>query len=265
MIMRNDDLQLLHIFIHDLKAPLSSTKSFIDLVSVTGELNQEQKHYAHRAQTSLARANKIIALLLDYARIEANEMPLELEVCDLQEVFEQVRDELEGDAQERAISFKTQIHPDAQFVQAELYLLHSVIQNLVSNAIKYNRTGGEIRISTDTVGEYVRIRLSDTGLGIPPESLERVFDKFYRVETKEHQQIKGTGIGLAMVRTIIERHHGEITVESEVGKGSTFIFALPYANISSPDYDREPLDGLPDEYQEENDDRDDRDSGEAPR
>ncbi|MEM9951968.1 MAG: HAMP domain-containing sensor histidine kinase [Chloroflexota bacterium] len=261
--MANDDLQLLHNFIHDLKAPLSSAKSFIDLISASGELSNEQKHFAHRAQTNLSRMNRIIGALLEYARMEANDEPLELEICDLLEVIESVTNDLEGNASERNLTFHINVDPDAQFVQADDYLLQSVVQNLVSNAIKYNRTSGKIYVSTVDAGEYIAIAIKDTGLGIPEEAIDRIFDQFYRVETKAHQIVEGTGIGLAMVRTIVARHGGEIAVESEMDKGSTFTFTMPRANTSSPDYDREPLDGLPDEFQEEHDTREDHDSGEV--
>lgn len=263
--MAHDDLDLLHNFIHDLKAPLSSAKSFIDLLTVSGDLSNEQKHFAHRAQTNLDRMNRIINTLLDYARMESNNTPLKLEVCDLLEITEDVVATLESTAKERQIKLTVDIQPNAQFVQADDYLLNSVILNLISNAIKYNKIGGDVVISTEDAGEFIEISVRDTGLGIPDEALDHVFERFYRVEKRDHQSIEGTGIGLAMVESIIAKHGGEITVTSTENEGSTFKVMLLHASTTSPDYNREPTDGLADEFQEDQDQHDDYDSGEAPR
>ncbi|MGB7340624.1 MAG: HAMP domain-containing sensor histidine kinase [Phototrophicaceae bacterium] len=263
--MAHDDLELLHNFIHDLKAPLSSAKSFIDLLTVSGELTKEQKHFAHRAQTNMDRMNNIINTLLEYARMEANDAPLKLVVCDLLEITDEVMASLESTAQERQITFNIDIQPAAQFVQADDYFLNSVMLNLMSNAIKYNKVGGKVFISSKDAGEFIEISIRDTGLGIPADAIDHVFERFYRVEKRAHQSINGTGIGLAMVQSIITKHGGEISVESIEDEGSTFTFTLLQASTSSPDYNREPTDGLADEFQEDQDQRDDYDSGEAPR
>ena len=262
--MPNDDLELLQNFIHDLKAPLGSAKNFVDLMTVSGELNTKQKHFAHRALSNMDRMNRIITTLLEYARMEAG-VELDVDVCDVLEVTGTVLDIIEGNARERQIKIHANIAPDAQFVQADEHLLESVLLNLINNAIKYNKIGGEIYISSEDAGEFVRILIRDTGLGIPEQALEHIFTRFYRVETKAHMQIEGTGIGLAMVKSVIEKHGGEIEVKSTLNEGSTFYFTLPHASTSSPDHNREPMDGLPDEFQEDDEKNNDRDSGEFPR
>ncbi len=163
------------------------------------------------------------------------------------------------------VTIEANIDPNAQFVQADNYFLDHVLTNLLNNAIKYNRIGGNIFISTEPAGKFVRVSVQDTGLGIPENAIDRIFERFYRVETKEHMSIEGTGIGLAMVKSVIERHGGEIVVDSIDGQGTTFHFTLLRANVASPDYDREPTDGLEDHFQEARDHVDDSDSGEAPR
>lgn len=262
--MAKDDLDLLHNFIHDLKAPMSSAKSFIDLITVSGDLTDEQKHFAHRALSNIDKMQVIINTLLEFARMEHQD-ELNITVCDLLEIFESVIEMSDGFASERRVTIEANIDPNAQFVQADNYFLDHVLSNLVSNAIKYNRIGGSIFISSEPAGEFVRVSVQDTGLGIPENAIDRIFERFYRVETKEHMSIEGTGIGLAMVKSVIERHGGEIVVESIDGQGTTFHFTLLRANVASPDYDREPTDGLEDRYQEARDHVDDSDSGEAPR
>lgn len=262
--MAKDDLDLLHNFIHDLKAPLSSAKSFIDLITVSGDLNNDQKHFAHRALSNIDKMQVIINTLLEFARMEHQD-ELNLVACDLLANFESVIEMIDGFASERRVTIEANIDPNAQFVQADNYFLDHVLTNLLNNAIKYNRIGGNIFVSTEPAGEFVRVSVQDTGLGIPENAIDRIFERFYRVETKEHMSIEGTGIGLAMVKSVIERHGGEIVVDSIDGQGTTFHFTLLRANVASPDYDREPTDGLDDHFQEARDHIDDSDSGEAPR
>lgn len=262
--MPDNDLELLHNFIHDLKSPLSSAKSFVDLMMVSGDLNADQKRFAHRALSNMDRMYGIINALLEYARMEAR-VELELDNCDLLDRVREVVQALEGSARERQITIHFDIRDDAQFVQADEILLESVLMNLISNAIKYNHIGGDIFITSEDAGEFVRVLVRDTGLGIPDNAQEYIFERFYRVEKKAHMQVEGTGIGLAMVKGVIEKHGGEISVESVMDEGSTFDFTLKRASTSSPDYDREPTDGLDDRYQESRHDLNDSDSGEFSR
>ena len=262
--MPENDLELLHNFIHDLKSPLSSTKSFVDLIIASGDLNKDQKRFAHRALSNIDRMHGIISTLLEYARMEARD-EIDIEIVDLLDITEDVVRILEGSAKEHQITIHYDIQDDSQFVQADEILLQSVIMNLVSNAIKYNRIGGDIFISSEDAGEFVRILIRDTGLGIPENALPHIFDRFYRVPNKEHMIIEGTGIGLAMVKGVIEKHGGEISVTSVLDEGSTFDFTIKRASTASPDYDREPTDGLDDRFQEARLNLDDTDSGELPR
>lgn len=261
--MPDNDLELLQNFIHDLKSPLSSAKSFIDLLVATGNLSDDQQHFAHRALNNLDRAYGIITTLLEYARMESGG-ELDVEICDLLEIIEEISEMVDGIARERQISIYFDIPDGTRLVQADEQLLESVLLNLLTNAIKYNKISGDVRIATSDAGEFVQISISDTGFGIPEEALDHIFTRFYRVERKEHMQVEGTGIGLAMVKGIIEKHGGSISVESEIGKGSIFTFTLLRANSSSPDYNREPADGLDDDFQEDRPAHDDHDSGEQP-
>jgi signal transduction histidine kinase len=115
-----------------------------------------------------------------------------------------------------------------------------VLQNLVGNAIKYTPDGGEISVSTRQDRDEIWIQIEDTGLGIPEEELPRIFDKFYRVQTKDRQDIQGNGLGLAIVKAVVEEHGGTVHVESEVGQGSCFSFCLPLASTPEPEQEKIP-------------------------
>ncbi|MEL6524475.1 MAG: HAMP domain-containing sensor histidine kinase, partial [Chloroflexota bacterium] len=242
--------------------PLSAAMSFIELAEKSGDMNERQQHFVHRAYSNLERVTSSIHALLEFAILEREDI-LSLEVCDVLEHVQEVVETLKSVADERRITFHINVSADAQFVQADEDMLDRVLTNLVSNAIKYNSPNGDIFITTEIVGEFIRISVRDTGLGIPEKVQDRVFDRFFRVEEKEHMRIDGTGIGLAIVKGIIMKHGGEIGVDSVLDEGSTFYFTLPIASTSSPDYNREPTDGLDDRYQEARDHHEDSDAGDA--
>lgn len=259
--MANDDIELLHNFAHDLKTPLSAIKSFIELLEAAGELNDKQQHFADRALSNVGRMQGIISALLEFARMEGT-VEIDVDVCDLLEVVEDITAMTESLANEKQVEIHINIQPDAQFVQADSHLLGHVLTNLISNAVKYNRIGGHVYISSVDANDFVEIRVRDTGLGIPSSAIDRIFDRFYRVESKDHMKNEGTGIGLSIVKSVIDKHGGEIKVESIEDEGSEFIFTLPRASTFSPDYNREPTDGLDDRLQEARDIHEDSDSGE---
>jgi signal transduction histidine kinase len=262
MATTTDDFELLHNFAHDLKAPVGAAKSFIELIEASGDLNERQQHFAHRALQNLARITNNINTLLDFARMQRG-MELELEICDLLELVELTVEMLESSAEEKQLRIHIDIPTTNQFVQADFDMLEHVLTNLVSNAIKYNRIGGEVFIKAEDAGEFIRLKVRDTGLGIPKKAQAKVFERFYRVESKEHMSIEGTGLGLAIVKGVIEKHGGEVALESESGKGSTFSFTIQRANTSSPDYNREPTDDIDDHFQESREKHEDSDSGEV--
>ena len=255
-----DDFDLLHNFAHDLKSPLSALKGYIELVEASGELNDRQLQFNHRAQQALAKIQNTVSELLTFARAEQR-LELRTEVCDLQEIVDDNLNTLGILAQEQHIKIETDIASTEQFVYGDYRALDKVFANLISNAIKYNRVGGSIRISTEDRGDWIEVHISDTGLGIPEKDLPRIFEKFYRAKQNTDHQIEGTGLGLSFVQMIIDRHGGTISAESEVEQGTTFSFTLPRAVVSSDDFDRERDDDVDDRDQESREEHKDSDSG----
>jgi two-component system phosphate regulon sensor histidine kinase PhoR len=117
--------------------------------------------------------------------------------------------------------------PELPLVQAHARSMEEVFTNLISNAINYSPDGGTVTVSAIPQGEYLEVRVSDTGVGIEPEEIPKIFDKFYRVKHPQTRQVIGTGLGLAIVKGIIEAHRGSVEVESEPGIGTTFRVLLP--------------------------------------
>jgi signal transduction histidine kinase len=114
-------------------------------------------------------------------------------------------------------------------VNADFYRIRQVLQNLIGNAVKYTSPGGQVEISTEKQDGEIWVIIRDNGLGIPEEDLPHIFDKFYRVNASDRAEIQGSGLGLSIVKAIVEMHHGKIEVESTLGEGSCFRFSLPLA------------------------------------
>lgn len=257
----NDDFEfdLLSNFAHDLKTPLSSVRGYLELVGVSGKLNDRQQYFTNRADEALERMQQMIEDLLDFARMEAD-AAINMEVCDLREIADETMRLLNGAAEDKAVHFHLNLPTDLVHVHADKRLLRLALMNLMTNAIKYNRHGGRVTIAThDAPGRFLQVEVTDTGIGIPKKALEKIFERFYRVPSKDSHKTEGTGLGLSIVKAIVEKHGGTITVESTIGVGSSFYVTLPQGTSITPDTDREPDDDVDDRWQESNEAHEDSD------
>ena len=149
------------------------------------------------------------------------------EPMNLQEVIQRVVDLMRAEAETKKIDLQFSPPPRISLINADRSSMDGIFTNLVSNAIKYTPEGGKVWITLAEEGGFVKVSVSDTGLGIKREDLSRIFDRFYRVKTTETRQIVGTGLGLSIVKSIVDAHLGLISVDSEAGKGTTFTVLLP--------------------------------------
>jgi two-component system phosphate regulon sensor histidine kinase PhoR len=217
---------LMREIVHELKIPIASAKSFIDLTGASGRLNKKQAAFAQRAQLSLAAMLNLVHELLDIAWIESGG-ELQDDSMDLATLVRHVAAQLEGYAQYRNVEITLDLPPEGCVIQGDERRLQSAISNLVGNAIKYSPNGGPVDVGVMSHDNHVTVRVEDHGIGIAAEHLPYLFQRFYRIHTPETSRIEGTGLGLAIVKTIVEKHSGEVFVESEPGKGSVFGFQLP--------------------------------------
>jgi signal transduction histidine kinase len=139
-----------------------------------------------------------------------------------------------GQADEKNIRLITNIPADLPLIDADKENMEKVFNNLLSNAIKYTPAGGTVKVSASDFGTHLQISVADTGIGIAPEALPHIFERFYRVKDEKTREILGTGLGLTIVKNIVDAHMGTIHVESEVGKGSTFTVLLPKHKAAAP-------------------------------
>lgn len=211
---------------HDLRTPLTTVQGYVELLDRVGPLNETQQKFIRRALDSLTHITELISDLLDIGRIEAG-YDLEMRPCRLEEAVTQAVEALQGEADQAEITLRWQPPAQPLWVQGNIRRLRQVMENLVSNAIKYNRPGGLVEVLARFDGTHGVVQVRDNGIGIPLAEQQNLFRRFYRVQTPETEEIRGTGLGLAIVKSVIEKHKGRVWVESTPGQGSLFSFILP--------------------------------------
>ncbi len=175
--------------------------------------------------TSIDRLTGTISEMLDITRLEKVE--LKLEPLSMADIVEKTLRKLLLKIDEKEHRVITEIPEDLPDFSGDRVLVSLVIINLLSNALRFTPQGGEIKVRCEHEGDHIHTAITDTGIGIPEEDLERIFNPFYQVEDVSHRKYGGVGLGLNIVKGIIRRHKGEIRVESELDKGSTFHFLFP--------------------------------------
>lgn len=212
--------------VHEMKRPLSSAKSLIDLIEATGTLSEQQELLAQKARLRLAAMLNQFHQIEDMAWLDTNGH-LQTGPVDMESVIRRALTHLEGFAQQQGVTITVDIQPPPCRLEGDAVRLESVFGNLIHNAIKYSPDGGHIVITSSADDSRVAYGVTDQGLGISHEHIPHLFEQFYRVRDAATARIEGSGLGLSIVKTIVEKHGGEVFVESTPGEGSTFGFWLP--------------------------------------
>ncbi|MBI4343817.1 MAG: HAMP domain-containing histidine kinase [Candidatus Omnitrophica bacterium] len=213
---------------HELRTPMAAIKGYAALLGTGqfGPLAKPQSERLAKIEHHVDALTQLINDLLDIARIESGRVTMERKPIAVADLLASAHDLVRPQLEAKRLRYATDLDGVQQLVGDPQHL-QRVFINLLSNAIKYTPEGGSIQVGLRRDGDTVLASVSDTGCGIPPEDLPKLFQEFYRSTAPVNQQVKGTGLGLALVRRIIEAHHGRIWVESQPGKGSTFLFRLP--------------------------------------
>jgi len=212
---------------HDLRSPLTLMRGYATMLEMAGQLNEQQKNYAHMIVQGVDNMAKLVNNLLDLGRIEFG-VGLQVDSIPVLDILERVTGSLQMQAKQKGISLGVELPRDLPHaIEADEALLHQALYNLVENALKYTPEGGEVTIRLQTDPSDLTFAVQDSGIGIPEKDLPRLFEKFYRGTNREALAQRGTGLGLAIVKSIAERHGGNVRVESELGKGSTFYLQIP--------------------------------------
>lgn len=215
---------------HELRTPLTPIKSCLEniLSGMYGPLAEKQHA---RLEIALASANdeaRLVENLLDLVRIQECRATLDLEFSNLGDVVRSVVQVFEYDANRARVELVADLPPEGVFwIQLDRGKIKQVLTNMIGNAIKFTPEGGTVAVSVSSDEQWACVRIQDTGIGIPVEEHEKIFDRFYQVDSSLTRRVGGTGIGLSIVKEYVEMHGGKVWVESALGKGATFTFTLP--------------------------------------
>lgn len=214
---------------HELKTPIFAAQGYIHtlLDGAVEDLHVRDK-FLKRAAKSMSNLDRLVQDLITLNQMESGVIKFSFTPFDLKETIQEVIEQLEGKANRRDIGVVFKYDPEKKYTtMADKDKIFRVVQNLVSNAIKYNKEGGKAQIILKTHKNSIMVKVKDDGIGILPEDIKRIFERFYRVEKSRSREQGGTGLGLAIVKHILEGHKTKISVSSTVGKGSVFSFELP--------------------------------------
>lgn len=211
---------------HDLRSPLTFMRGYLAMLSIVGEINERQQSYIEKIQSGVDQVSRLIEGLLHLGRIEAG---VELEISDIEvpQLLTDVVADHADQAAEVGLDLQVMAPPDLPIIKADAALLKSAVTNLIGNVLKHAPHSGVVLVRAQQDGDDIIFSVHDRGPGIPQTEQIRLFEKFYRVRQKDQDDTKGSGLGLALVKSIVQRHGGRVWLHSQEGKGSSFYFSLP--------------------------------------
>lgn len=212
---------------HELRTPIFSIQGFLETL-LDGAIDDPavNREFLERAHRQATRLNTLLNDLIDISRIESGDMKMSFRYFPIAELLEQAVEEVRDQAEKKQIRLSCRVIPPIKEVYGDRERLKQALSNLVDNAVKYTGEGGSVECRAQMRGNRCLVEVEDNGVGIAAQHLERIFERFYRVDHDRSREAGGTGLGLAIVKHIVEAHGSEVKVKSQVGKGSTFEFTL---------------------------------------
>ena len=234
----NEDLQhldrikgdLLANVSHELRTPLTAISGYVEALQegLVGELDGPQKDSLRIVERNIRRLRGMIEQLLSYSRMESGSLKIELRPFDLEAIVRHAVEALTA-IHGPELDLRCELPPDLPEVYGDAGRIAQVIDNLLTNAVKFSPKGSPVKLAVRDVSHGIEVAVTDRGTGIDSEVQEKVFDRFFQVDGSSRRRLGGMGLGLAIVREILELHHSEIRLDSRLGEGSTFRFVLPVA------------------------------------
>jgi len=218
---------------HELRTPLTSIKGYAAIL-LAGKLGAVPDEIRERLSKINRHSDELVHMvndLLDISRIESGKVDMRMENLELTSLVDKVADLLSEQFKTKNITFNSNIPENCQKILADRSQMERVFINLLGNALKFTPENGKIGVAAHIINNTIQVDITDTGFGIPEADRENIFEEFYRVDNTINQEVKGTGLGLTLVRRIIEAHQGRIWVKSKLGEGSTFSFTLKSESI----------------------------------
>ncbi|MBI3761491.1 MAG: response regulator [Chloroflexi bacterium] len=211
---------------HDLRSPLTAILGYVELLNRAGPLNDQQAEFVRRVRFSVQAITALISDLLDLGRIEAG-FDTQKEPLQVPLLVRYAVDGLVSRAEQKRIKIKLDMPQSAEPVLGNPVRLRQMAANLIDNAIKYTPDGGTVSVAVRDESDQIIFTVTDTGVGIAPADQPYIFDKFYRARNVKDSDVPGTGLGLSLVKSIVENHSGRVWVDSKLGYGTTFVVVLP--------------------------------------
>ena len=210
---------------HELKTPLHAISGYAELLENEMVKEEDVKPFAGKIREESTRMTKLVEDIIDLTRLDNGGGEMKWEICDVFRIAENAVDSLEAEA--TALGVEVTVDGSDASIRAIPQLIYSIIYNLCDNAIKYNHCGGSVRVRVSQTSYNTVLSVKDTGIGIPEESTERIFERFYRVDKSRSKEVGGTGLGLSIVKHAVMIHNGKIEVKSKLGEGTEMIVTIP--------------------------------------
>jgi PAS domain S-box-containing protein len=232
----NDNMsEFLSTVSHDMRSPLTFMKGYLDMLGMIGDLNEKQQEFADKIAVGVVQMSDMVEKILEAGKLDpvTGNYELSREPSDVHEIVQKMRVGLAEPAKKKSLDVVYNVSDDIPVLNVDRAMLSSAFTNLVENAVKYTPEGGTVKVSVFVNSDELIFKVADNGYGIKPEDQEKLFQRNVRIRRKEWKRIKGSGLGLFIVKNVAQRHGGDAWVESEVGEGSTFYLSIPLEGPNS--------------------------------
>lgn len=221
---------------HDLRSPLTSMHGFTSMLDAVGDVNEKQAHFIEKILSGINQITVLVDNIQDAGRYdpETGFYEMSRSQCDLNDLVHRIAENHLVPAEKQELELSVHIADNVPIINADVIMLERALRNLVDNAIKYTPNGGSIKLGVDKQNEQIIISVADSGLGISPENQKHLFERGVRIHREEHKRIKGSGLGLFIVRSVAQRHGGDAWVKSADRQGSTFFMSIPLEGPNLP-------------------------------
>jgi len=214
---------------HELRTPLSSIKLMLETVEQAQD-EEASRIFLPQVLAQVDRLTTLVQRLLEQARAQSGKMVLDIQEIDLEEVARPIVQSFEPQAASKGVELELRCLRPA-IIEADEHRLSQIFVNLIDNALRYTHEGGSVTVTVDVEGAYAVLQVRDTGIGIPYKDIPYVFERFYVVDRSRARGFSGAGLGLSIVKEIVEAHHGEVAVDSRLGRGTTFTIKIPAVSV----------------------------------
>jgi len=220
--------EFVSVVTHELRIPMTSIKGYADMIGMMGQLSDQQKGFLDIIRVNVERMSILVSDLSDVSRIESGRLKLELEdAVNLREILDRLMPSMQAEIDKREHKVKIEMPDKLPTAIADPTRVMQILVNLISNAYKYTPNGGTIAIRAKKDGDFVRCEIADSGVGMTDDEQAKLFTKFWRSDNLHVREQPGTGLGLTIVKNLVELQGGEMTVQSKKGEGTTFVFTMP--------------------------------------